>query len=313
VPEFRLPPPLPVASSISPAPAAAEAIAVETTGHRLLTSWRFWAAAATVALAISAAVVFWFHSRQTELDRFWAPLLQDRAEALISVETPLRIYRFEGSRFDELNEMMVGNANVPPASEDVRRNASIRLTELKSAGDRYFANGDMIAALRVVELLGRKGHAFQVLGDRATSYHDLRGRPAVLIGEFNHKWIGGLVSGLRYYLDKDPVKGVYMVRDSYAQGRVIASTASEENRPEEYVIINRIFPASTEKMVIAVTSMTFRGNSASGDFLTNAAYLRDALKDAPAGWDHKNLQIVIKTTLVSGMAGPPKVIAKHYW
>ena len=65
--------------------------------------------------------------------------------------------------------------------------------------------------------------------------------------------------------------------------------------------------------MIAVSSMTFRGNSASGDFLTNAAYLRDALKDAPAGWDRKNLQIVIKANLVSGMAGPPKVIAKYYW
>jgi hypothetical protein len=208
---------------------------------------------------------------------------------------------------------MVGNGNVPPASDEERRNANIRLSELKSAGERYFANGDMMSTLRVVELLARKGKAFQVLGDRATSYRDLRGRPAVLIGEFNHIWIPRLVSGLRYYLEKDAGKHLYMVRDSFAQGRVMASTTSDENRPEEYVIISRIFPASTEKMVITVSSMTFRGNAASGDFLTNAAYLRDALKDAPPGWDRKNLQIVIKATLVSGMAGPPRVIAKHYW
>ena len=71
-----------------------------------------------------------------------------------------------------------------------------------------------------------------------------------------------------------------MVRDSFAKGRVIASTTSDENRPEEYVIVSRIFPASTEKIVIAVSSMTFRGNSASGDFLTNAAYLRDASRSS---------------------------------
>jgi hypothetical protein len=309
IPEFRLPPPLPAAVSIPPPLPASE----PATARAARRSWRIWAAAAAAVLAISAVFAIWLNSRPTELDRFWAPLLQDRADALLCVEQPLRIYRFEGPRFDELNQIMVGNGNVPPASDEERRNANIRLSELKSAGERYFANGDMMSTLRVVELLARKGKAFQVLGDRATSYRDLRGRPAVLIGEFNHIWFPRLVSGLRYYLDKDYAKRLYMVRDSFAQGRVIASTTSDENRPEEYVVISRLFPASTEKMVIAVSSMTFRGNAASGDFLTNAAYLRDALKDAPPGWDRKNLQIVIKATLVSGMAGPPRVIAKHYW
>ncbi len=299
VPEFRLPAALP--------PIERETTAVQPP-HKPR-----WTGLAAAILVLAGGVIAWFALRPTAFDRFWAPLLDDRDDPLICIEQPLRIYRFEGPRFDELNRIMVGNGAIPPGSDEEREKASIRLSELKSAGDRYFANGDMLSAMRIVELLGRKGKSFLLLSDRATSYHDLRGRPAVLIGEFNHIWLAGLQTGLRYSLDKDPARRLYMVRDGFAHGRVIASTTANEGRPEEYAIISRIFPSSTEKMMIMVAAFTFRGNGASGDFLTKPAYLREALKDAPRGWERRNLQVVIKTTLVSGIAGPPKVIAKHYW
>ena len=66
-------------------------------------------------------------------------------------------------------------------------------------------------------------------------------------------------------------------------------------------------------MVIAVSAMTFRGTSAGGDFLTNAEYMREAFRAAPRDWNRKNLQLVLKTTLVGGTAGPPKVVASYFW
>jgi hypothetical protein len=276
--------------------------------------WAFVAVAILLISVLSAGV--WMviaHYRVTELDLFWKPLLDDSNQAIICIEQPQRIYRFEGPRFDELNEAMVGTAATPPASPEVREGKSIKLTELRSAGDRYFSNGDLLAAIRVGALLARKDKTFEVLSDRATSYHELRGRPAVLLGQFNHKWMVDLEGGLRYRLSKDLARKIYEVRDSTNGNKVIAETTSEENRPDEYVIVSRIFDASTEKMVIAVAGMTFRGTAAGGDFLTNATYLHDALQGAPSDWAHKNLQVVLHTTLVSGTAGPPKVVATYFW
>jgi hypothetical protein len=42
-------------------------------------------------------------------------------------------------------------------------------------------------------------------------------------------------------------------------------------------------------------------------------YMADALKSAPAHWEKRNVQFVLKTRLFGGTAGPPQVIAAHYW
>ncbi len=310
VPEFRVPaPPATIAATVAAEPTEPTPGAAPQKSPR----WMLWAGGVAALAVVAAAVVISARFRATELDLFWRPLVDDGNAAIICIEQPQRIYRFEGPRFDRLNEIMVGTPAAPAPPDEVRQSTSIQLSELRSAGDRYFSNGDLLAAIRVGTLLSRKGKNFEVLGDRATSYHELRGRPAVLLGQFNHKWMTDLGGSLRYRLDKDPARRLYYVRDHSNGGKIIAESTAEENRPDEYVIVSRLFDAATEKMVIAVAGMTFRGTAAGGDFLTNASYIHDALAGAPADWPHKNLQVVIRTALVSGTAGPPKVVATYFW
>ena len=312
VPEFRLP--LPPAPAPSAPAVSAPAVLPELpapVGVELSRRW-VWAAAALIPLA---ATVFWFLPpfRQSELDAFWRPLIEDRADVVICIEQPLRIYTFDGPRVDELNGKMVGTSSLPPVPAEVLQGTQLNLSELKTVGNRYFSFGDTIASIRVAELLARKSKAFQVLGDRATSYHDLRGRPAVLVGEFNNQWTNGLIRGLRYYIEKNTENRTYDVRDRQNAGRVIASVTREVTRPAEYAIVSRVFDASTEKTVIAIAGMTYAGTGSVGDFLTNPAYIHEAFQRAPAGWYRKNIQVVLETTLVGGTAGPPKVVATHFW
>jgi hypothetical protein len=308
IPEFRapalvLPAPLPLAPEVfTPAPADP---------RRWKLRWA-WAGAAALLL-VAAAWTATLRLQPTELDLFWKPMIDDRASAIICIEQPLRVYRFEGPRFDELNQKMVGTASMPPLTDEQRKATSIPLSELKSAGDRYFTTGDFQASVRIAELLGRRGKPFDVIGDRSTNYRDLRGRPAVLMGAFSNRWTQGLTGNLRYQLVKSLEQRVYEVRDTQRGGKIVAVTSAEENRADEYVIVSRIFDTSTEKMVIAVSGMTFRGTGAGGDFLTNPQYMREAFKDAPRDWYRKNLQVVLKTAMVSGTAGPPSVIAAHFW
>jgi hypothetical protein len=305
VPEFRLPAPatVPIQAPLEEPTAPVRA--------RRLGARGFSIAAALAASVLSAWLLL--HLPQTELDAFWAPLLEDHADALLCIEQPLRVYNFDGPRYDELNQKMVGSASAPAASAEVRRETSVQLSELRAAGQHYFTFGDLMASTRLVELLARKGKAFQVLGDRMTSYNDLRGRPAVLIGQFNNRWTNGLTGGLRYYLDKNLDKRTYEVRDRQNAGKVIGSVPRDDTRPEDYAIVSRVFDPSTGKTVIAVVGMTYMGTSAGGDFLTNPSYMREVFRGAPANWRRKNIQVVLKTTLVGGTTGPLKVVAMHFW
>jgi hypothetical protein len=258
---------------------------------------------------LAIALGFWLYPRftATDLDRFWAPLLDDRSPAVICIEQPLRIFGFTGPRMDELNNQFF---NAPNAQ--ARDAFSAKLSEIAPAGDRYFTYGDLMATSRLSELLARKGKSFEVFGDRLTAYHDLRGRPAILLGQFNNRWTIGLTSSLRYYFDKNLVDQTYLLRDR-RQGNKILLSMPKSNRTEEYAIVSRIFDPSTEKTVIAVVGMTFYGTLAAGDLLTNPAYLKSAFHDAPHDWQHKNIQVVIKSQMVAGMPGPPQVVTTWFW
>ncbi|HEY3838609.1 MAG TPA: hypothetical protein VGL72_18645 [Bryobacteraceae bacterium] len=203
-------------------------------------SARWTTPVALVVLAVAIAV--WVYARfgKTDLDRFWAPLLGDRSDAVICIEQPLKIFAFTGPRTDDLNALMFGAGATPPSPQGARRDTSLKLAELAPAGDRYFTYGDLMAASQLSGFLARKGKTFQVLGDRLTNYRDLRGRPAILLGEFNNRWTVGLTSGLRYYFDKNLTTQTYELRDRQHQGQVLLSVP-KSRRVEEYAIVSRIF------------------------------------------------------------------------
>jgi hypothetical protein len=240
------------------------------------------------------------------------PIVQDRSEAVICIEQPLRIFRFTGSRKDELNRMMVGNSSTPPAPAEEREATSAKLSEVEPIGEKYFTYGDLMAAARLSELLARRGKSFQILGDRLTSFRDLRGRPAILLGQFNNRWTLGLTSGLRFVLGINTTTHSYEVQDRQL-GKVLASVTTRDHRPEEFAVVSRVFDVQTEKTVVAVIGTTFLGTIAGGEFLTHPDYINQAFRQAPFNWQHKNIQIALATTIVGGTPGPPRVLAEHFW
>lgn len=279
--------------------------------------WRQRLTGMAIALGLVAALGLAYYAysrpRVTELGLFWRPLVEDASSAVICVGQPLRVYIFEGPRAHDLNDKMVGTLTTPPASPEVRQKTPLTLSEMRSAGDRYYSVGDYLASVRLAEFLGQRGKAFQVIGDRSAAFTDLRGRPAVLIGQFNNLWTMGLTGNLRYYIDRGTQTFSYDVLDRQNPGKVVFSAPRNVYRPEEYAIVSRIFDAPTEKTVVSIAGMTFNGTVAAGEFLTGERYMREAFAKAPPKWYQKNIQVILKTTMMAGATGPPKVVATYYW
>lgn len=117
-----------------------------------------WIAGAGVTAVVSGLIVY-ASLRETELDRYWKAMLDDRSDVLFCVEQPLRIYMFDGPRTDELNEKMVGTSAVPPANADLRHKTELNLSELKGAGDRYYSVGDYLASVSPGGVSGTQGQS----------------------------------------------------------------------------------------------------------------------------------------------------------
>jgi hypothetical protein len=302
-PEFRFP----VIAVSAPQPVALPLEEPAAPQKRISTARRLWPWAAA-AVAFASLTAAYLATRPTPIDLFWKPLIDDAAGVVICVEQPLKISRFTGPRAGDLNQKLF----VDPAAKDALEHTSVKLSDLEPTGAQYFTYGDLISASRLSEILGRKGKSFQVLGDRNTEYRDLRGRPAILIGEFNNQWTRGLTGELRYYLDKDTAAGQYQIRDRQHPGTPVASVPKDV-RLEQYAIVSRVIDVSTEKTVIAMSGSTYFGTMAGSDFLTRASYMEEAFRNAPKDWNRKNIQVVLKAAMVAGAPGPPHVIATYFW
>jgi hypothetical protein len=66
-------------------------------------------------------------------------------------------------------------------------------------------------------------------------------------------------------------------------------------------------------MVVTASGLAKFGTEAAGEFLTSRSYMEEITKAAPKDWDRKNMQIVIATDAVGRSAGPPRVLATHFW
>jgi hypothetical protein len=312
IPEVHAPPermeaaPVPV---LVPAPAPeAEPVQPPAAAPKRLSIW--WAAAAIAC--VLAATGAWMTLAKSPLDRFWAPVMAPNGPLLVCVGQP-KVYKFVDSTQDAVNRWVETGADrqhLPPGLP------SLPVSDLVPMWNSHLALGDAMSFAMLSQLFVRYGKKVDLRGGRQVSLADLRGRPVVLIGAFNNEWTLNLSGELRFYFQHDPQTGVYSVRDRQKPGNTewgIYNPGPFRQFPLDYAVVSRVHNQTTEHTVVTVAGISHFGTQAAGELLTNPEYFAAALKGAPSGWDRKNLQIVLSVKVLSGTAGPPVVLATHFW
>jgi hypothetical protein len=266
-----------------------------------------------VILLVVAVVVSSLHSEQTDLDRFWAPVINQQESVLICLGQP-KAYSFNKLQ-PELNAWVDNGSNGqnPPAAL-----ATLPLSDIVPAWDRFVTLADAQVFSQLTSMLAKKGKTAQIRGSRSVSLSDLRGKNCVLVGAFNNDWTLGLTGELRYYFESVTENGaeVSIVRDRQTSDKSdwrVVNAWPYWKIPVDYALVSRIHNPTTEQSVVSVAGITHYGTLAAGEFLTNEAYFAEALKHAPNDWYRKNMQIVLSTRVMSGKNGPPQVLAVHFW
>jgi hypothetical protein len=83
--------------------------------------------------------------------------------------------------------------------------------------------------------------------------------------------------------------------------------------PEDHAIVSRVFDSKTGELLITAGGITQYGTRAAGEFLTSPDLPAAVARQAPRGWQGQNLQVLLSTTLVSAVPGPPTILAVHFW
>ncbi len=238
---------------------------------------------AVVALSLSA---YWWQSQRalSVLNEFWQPMLRGSGPVLIAA------------------------AYVPVYAHDARIPGD--QGELTLMSDQYVGGGDLVAAARVSGMLGRMGRASEVRVGNAISFQDLRNSPTVLIGYSSTQW-KDVTQDFRFYVD-DSDRG--MIRDNGKPTEWYPhNVARDFHTDEDYAVVSRAFLPQTHSMLVLISGCTQYGTEGAADLISNPELLGAALREAPAGWQHKNLQLVLRMKVIANAPASPKVVAAHFW
>jgi hypothetical protein len=295
IPEFSLPEPV----SAAPAPRPYKRIALLI-------------GAVALVLAAIAATLLVSRSRNTEMDRFWRPMLDAPGSVLICLGQP-RVYGFRSNaRQQEIETAIQG---MPPADLP-NAHQPITLGELVPLWDRYIGLGDAKCLLRVASVLEKSGKLYRVRGGESTTFSDLREGPAILIGAFDNEWTLRAVGMMRYTFYRDLNKGLEVVRDRLHLENndwQVVNAWPERKISNDYAIVSRVLDVQTNHRMMIAAGITEYGTAGAGEFLADPKYFAEVVPKLPLDWPTRNLQIVLRVPVVEGAAGPPQVVATHVW
>ena len=287
VPEFRPAEIAPQAAESPPPPPIPDSPKPEPAKVRVYLGPRLLAVAAFFCLA--AAGVIWLRTRpaNTPLDQFWAPVLSGTSPVLLSAAY-VPVYRLEP------------DTNPAPQPKDF-----VPLT------DQFVGGGDLIAVSKLSAALAREGHPYRLKVGNAVSFEDLRTGPAILVGYSYTRW-REISREMRYFIDttRQPIG---ITDNGAATQWSLPNLPPDRRTDEDYAIVARVFHPDTHAMLVEVAGITQYGTEAAADLITQPELMAEALRGAPAGWQKKNLELVLHVKVISGSPSSPKTVATYFW
>jgi hypothetical protein len=322
VPEFRFatqskaPPPAAVEllGEVSlPKPAVASSAPVVPV--RPAPKWPLYVGMGMLAVAISAIAFHKWSSRTVSnpaFEAFWAPVLQSSSPMLIGVGHPI-VYLLSH------RAMLLNEQRLPPTANPGQRPLALKPDELNGSDiipvqNQYVGFGDMVAGNDVSQMLARRGHDTRLLMASTIPFADLRHSPTYLIGSFSNRWTSEFSQTWRFNFawtsEHRPV-----IRDTQSKDdRHWSVPASDDgSTPEDYCLIVRIPRSPTGSMLIVSAGIKQFGTEAAGRLLADPNDLGALLSKLPAGWENRNMQLVLHARVIGNAPTQPELVAFHVW
>jgi hypothetical protein len=235
-------------------------------------------------LVLVCAIGLWQFTKTTSVDRFWQPVRSSASPALVSAGA----FVFSGSS---------PTGRLPAEKTDIYPYVSMATT-------------GSIAML--TQQFGRSHIEYLLQSSASTTLTDMRGHPTVLVGAYDNSWTLRLLNDLRFRFAPQSSTQIYdSKKPSVSWSRPAAMPAYKD--ADDYAIVARFRDPLTENTVVVLAGIGQNGTAAATQFVTSTRYLDQLNRADSKGWETKNVEIVLKTTVVDGKAGPPAIVAVDLW
>ncbi len=310
VPEFHhTPQVLPVEVSIQPVPVS------EPNRKWKLVAWTALAINLLLVVVLVAPGIRHKMAPPSPLQQFWAPFFSTSQALLICLPKPI-FYRPSPSLYDNYAKTHPGTfqTQVERFNQPLPLDPDQKITwgDMVTYPDFGLVSGDVYAAFRISEALDRIGKPSQIRIGNESSFDELRGSPAVLIGAFSNRWTMEMTSDLRFVFEEKD--GILWIHDrSSSDKKWFCRLGLHREVVTDFGVVTRLLDSKTGHSMVSVAGITAPGTDAAAQFVSAPEYLSELARTAPPGWEKKNMQVVVQTSVIDAGASPPHVVAVYFW
>jgi hypothetical protein len=250
-------------------------------------------------------------------EKIWAPILNTPGNVTLCVGDWNRVTS-DPDWAKELEEM-VSTHKIPFRAEEFRASDPTPYVENMVAhhtGAPAISYVDSSVASTVSAWLASRRKRTRMLVDSDINYDHFRNGPVVSIGALDNPWYMVLLSNLRYrYRFDKQAKEIYVEDAQNLNSREYKISADQSfyysNSTTDYAIISRVYNADTGNWILGIAGMGLHGTEAAGELLTDPEFNSSLPPDLLNG--KKNVQILLKTAVINGHSGTPRILGYYAW
>ena len=249
--------------------------------------WLLLAAVAVIVLLAGAAWKYLASHPRTPLDNFWTPVLRDQPGVMVCIG---------GSVFSQTHA-----SGVATATKDV----DYPFISIQSAA----------AATQISALLEREGGVTtQLQSSAATPLSDLREHPVILLGGYNNQWTQRLLEPLRFHFAPPNEEEEEAIVDQAHPGtRWERDATLPYSNADDYALVARFHDTTTDNWVVVVAGLGRNGTEAASQIVTSPHYMQLLRDQAGTNFANRNVEAVLKVSVIDGKTGAPSIMAVHVW
>jgi hypothetical protein len=146
-------------------------------------------------------------------------------------------------------------------------------------------------------------------------FADMRRAQTFLVGAITNRWTMELQGAWRYRFSWTP-GAVTVITDTRSGGgkrEWSIPQIDDGSAQEDYVMLCRIRNSLTGGLTLVAAGLKQFGTEAAGRLLADPDQLGAILQKLPAGWETKNMQVVLHAQVVGNTPAQPDVVAWDVW
>jgi hypothetical protein len=272
--------------------------------------WRVWgmtaAASCALLLVAWAAVAMW---QRSELYLLWEPILESKETVLLYTGSINPVYLPAGDPTERANSSSDQELPAPSLSLLPAEGPAFTAGEVVPLRDGLAPPGDIAADMKVAALMNTYNRNLSLRTGLGLPFVDLQGSPTVLIGAYDNYWTMSLARDLPFFFDRGG-----RIRERGGQRRVWSSVARADSTiSEDYAVVFRLLDSKAGGPVIAIAGLTTCGTQAAAQFVTDPAQLKKLAGIPRNALARKNLEFVLRTSLVNCTPTSVDIVAQQVW